>query len=225
MSDTPSPDQNSAAPAEERTARSGGAENAWIRARYRDPEHARRYIQRWDRFVAEGRDIDGEARLIDAMAPRGARILDAGCGEGRVGRHLHARGHRVVGADLDETLIAAARERCPEARWEVQNLAALDLRDAAGERLAFDVIVSPGNVMAFLAEDERRPALRALAEHLAQAGRLVVGFGSGRGWRFEDFTTDAERSGLRMVHRFSSWDLRPADEDFLVAVLEHAEVS
>lgn len=210
MSDTPCDGMESA------------SENAWVRARYRDPGHAKRYAERWERFVAEGRDIDGEARLIDAMAPRGARILDAGCGEGRVGRYLHSRGHEVVGADLDETLIGVARERCPSARWEVQNLAELDLRDEAGERLRFDVIVSPGNVMAFLAGVERLPALRALAAHLADGGRLVVGFGSGRGWTFEDFAADAERAGLRLVHRFSSWDLRPVANDFLVAVLERS---
>lgn len=214
------PDAPQAAAA--RSGPSAAEDNAWVQARYRNPEHARRYIDRWDRFVAEGRDIDGEARLIDAMAPRGACILDAGCGEGRVGRYLAARGHDVVGVDLDETLIAAARERCPAARWEVQNLARLDVRDEAGERIGFDVIISPGNVMAFLAVSERLPALRAFAAHLADGGRLVVGFGSGRGWTVEDFAADAEWAGLRLVHRFSSWDLRPAAEDFLVGVLERA---
>lgn len=170
--------------------------------------------------VPPGRDVYGEARLIDAMAPRGARILDAGCGEGRVGRYLHARGHQVVGADLDETLIDVARECCPEGCWAVQNLAELDLRDEAGERLRFEVIVSAGNVMAFLAGAERLPALRALAAHLAEDGRLVVGFGAGRGWDLEDFAADADQAGLRLVHRFSSWDLRPAADDFLVGVLE-----
>ena len=58
-----------------------------------DPGHSQRYAKRWDDMVAEGVDIDGEARLIDAMAPRGARILDAGCGQGRTGAYLHERGH------------------------------------------------------------------------------------------------------------------------------------
>ena len=50
----------------------------WKKIVEADPEHSRRYAQRWDDMVAEGMDIDGEARLADAMAPRGARILDAG---------------------------------------------------------------------------------------------------------------------------------------------------
>ena len=53
--------------------------------------------------MAEGRDIYGEARLIDAMAERGSNILDAGCGPGRHSRYRHDAGHRVVGVDVDPT--------------------------------------------------------------------------------------------------------------------------
>ena len=49
----------------------------------------------------DGADLHGEARLIDAMLPRGARILDAGAGPGRVGGELSRRGHTVVGVDVD----------------------------------------------------------------------------------------------------------------------------
>ena len=55
-----------------------------------NPNHSEMYAQRWRNFVAEGKDIDGEARLIDAMSSRAARILDAGCGTGRVGGYLAA---------------------------------------------------------------------------------------------------------------------------------------
>src|SRR5699024_5078389 len=63
----------------------GPQENVWVAAVRRNPEHARGYAERWRRIEASGQDIYGEARLIDAMAPRGARILDAGCGSGRLG--------------------------------------------------------------------------------------------------------------------------------------------
>ncbi|MCG7311436.1 SAM-dependent methyltransferase, partial [Brachybacterium sp. ACRRE] len=92
----------------------------------------------------------------------------------------------------------------------------------AGERLVFDLEVSAGNVLAFLSAAERRPALQRLAAHLAPEGRLVVGFGAGRGYAFEDFAADAESAGLVLQHRFSSWDLRPAADDFLVAILARA---
>ena len=90
-----------------------------------DPGHSRRYAERWANFAAQGRDIDGEARLIDAMAPRGGRILDAGCGQGRLGGYLAGRGHRVVGVDIDPYLISVARDVQPGGTWKVGDLANL----------------------------------------------------------------------------------------------------
>jgi SAM-dependent methyltransferase len=52
-------------------------------------------------LVARGEDVDGEARLADAIAPRCARILDAGSGMGRVAAALRTRGHRVVAVEPD----------------------------------------------------------------------------------------------------------------------------
>ena len=199
----------------------GPAENLWTAAVRRDPEHAAGYAARWKRLAAAGQDLHGEARLIDAMAGRGARILDAGCGTGRVGGHLARAGHHVVGVDLDPHLIEVARAEQPHARWEVGNLAALDLRDDGGAPMLFELEVCAGNVLTFLAGTERRPALAALATHLAPQGRLVVGFGLDRGYALEDFTADAAAAGLVLAQRFSTWDLRPAADDFLVGVLEH----
>lgn len=191
-----------------------------------DPEHSRRYAQRWDDMVAEGVDIDGEARLIDAMAARGARILDVGCGQGRTGAYLAACGHRVTGVDLDPHLIDRARQACPDATWEVADLASDGW--APGP---FDLAVSAGNVLAFVDPAERGAVLRNLAARLApvgegddEAGRLVVGFGLDRGWTREDFERDAAAAGLRVEQRFSTWDLRPFTDEagFLVAVLLRA---
>ncbi len=189
-----------------------------------DPEHSRRYAKRWDDMVADGVDIDGEARLADAMAPRGARILDVGCGQGRLGSYLAARGHRVVGVDLDPHLIERARDACPDATWEIADLAADGW--AAGP---FDLAMSAGNVLAFVDPADRRTVLANLAARLApadeggdgEAGRLVVGFGLDRGWSRAQFERDAEAAGLAVQQRWSTWDLRPFDDDegFLVAVL------
>ncbi len=62
----------------------------WTRTITADPGHSHRYAQRWVRMAAEGADLDGEARMLDAMCARRSRILDAGCGTGRVGDFLFA---------------------------------------------------------------------------------------------------------------------------------------
>lgn len=192
----------------------------WTRRIEENPAHSQWYIDRFAAMAAAGHDLDGEARMIDAMAPRGARILDAGCGPGRVGGELARRGHTVVGVDVDPVLIEEAARVFPGSTWLTQDLAELDLPGAAvGD--GFDVIVCAGNVMTFLAPSTRREVLAHLAAVLAPQGRLVVGFGAGRGYAFEEFFADADGVGLVAELSLSTWDVRPwtAESEFLVSVL------
>jgi SAM-dependent methyltransferase len=49
-------------------------------------------------------------RFIELLPEDPRTVLDVGCGEGRVGRWLAARGHTVFGIDSSPTLAAAARD-------------------------------------------------------------------------------------------------------------------
>ncbi|MFT3888851.1 MAG: class I SAM-dependent methyltransferase [Arachnia sp.] len=193
--------------------------STWSRIIAADPDHSHRYIQRFKIMEANGHDLYGEARTVDAMVGRNARILDAGCGPGRLGTWLHERGHTVVGVDVDPTLIAAAEQDHPGPTWLVGDLAELDL-PARGIEEGFDVIVSAGNVMGFLAPSTRVDVLRRFAAHLAPEGRAIIGFGAGRGYEFAEFFADLDQAGLTLDVAFSTWDLRPFDaaSGFLVAV-------
>jgi SAM-dependent methyltransferase len=72
------------------------------------------YATCFEGLIAQGTDIDGEARLVDTLAPRGARILDAGSGMGRVAGALTARGHRVTAVEKDPDLVRRSRARYPD---------------------------------------------------------------------------------------------------------------
>ena len=185
-----------------------------------NPDHSRWYVERFRTMAAEGRDLDGEARMVDAMLDRSSRVLDAGCGGGRLGGYLHRAGHTVVGVDIDPVLIEAAEEDHPGPTWLVGDLASLNLAER-GVDADFDVVVSAGNVMTFVDPASRVQVLRRLDQHLAADGRLVVGFGAGRGYGFDEFLEDAASVGLTPELLLASWDLRPFrdDPDFLVAVL------
>jgi SAM-dependent methyltransferase len=197
--------------------------STWMRMTQEDPGHSAAYVQRFRDLAAQGMDLMGEARLVDTMLGRGSRVLDAGCGPGRVGAFLHAVGHDVVGADVDPHLIAAAEEDHPGPRWLVGDLAELDL-PAAGMPEPFDAIVCAGNVMTFLAPSTRGAVLGRLRAHLRPDGRAVIGFGAGRGYGFDDFLADAAEARWAPDLLLSTWDLRPftPDADFLVAVLRPA---
>lgn len=184
------------------------------------PEHSQWYIDRFRKLAAEGADLAGEARLVDALVAPGSRILDAGSGTGRVGAALAQRGHTVVGVDADPALVDAARADYPGPTWLVGDLAELDL-PALGEAEPFDAAVLAGNVLAFVAVGTEPEVLRRLAGHLRPDGVLAVGFGTERGYPLTAFDADAVAAGLRLEHRFATWDLRPwrDDADFAVSVL------
>lgn len=191
----------------------------WTRIISADPEHSQRYIQRFKMMAAAGHDLLGEARTVDAMVPRHARILDAGCGPGRHGGWLQERGHDVVGVDGDPVLIEEARSEYPAATWVVSDLAELDL-PARGIEADFDAILCAGNVMGFLAPSTRVDVLARFASHLAPEGRAIIGFGAGRGYEFDEFFADVDSAGLTLEVALSTWDLKPFHDDssFLVAL-------
>ncbi len=192
--------------------------SAWVEITENDPGHSAAYIQRFRDLAAQGMDLVGEARLVDAMLHRGARVLDAGCGPGRVGGWLASVGHTVVGVDVDPVLIAAAQEDHPGPRWLTGDLAELDL---TAEEEPFDAIVCAGNVMTFLAPSTRRPVLQRFRAHVHDGARAAIGFGAGRGYDFEEFLDDARSAGWAPDLLLATWDLRPftPDSEFLVALL------
>ena len=195
----------------------------WLQLTTDDPGHSHAYVQRFRRLAEQGQDLVGEARLVDAMLQRGSRVLDAGCGPGRVGGWLAGVGHEVVGVDIDPVLIAAAEHDHPGPHWVVGDLAELDL-PALGVSEPFDAIVCAGNVMAFVDPGARVEVLRRFGTHLRPEGRAAVGFGAGRGYAFDTFLDDAATAGLVPDLLLSSWHLHPFTEqsDFLVAVLRPA---
>lgn len=171
-------------------------------------------------MAAAGADLGGEARLVDAMVTPGSRILDAGCGPGRVAAELHRRGHIVVGVDVDPKLIAAAERDHPGPTWVVADLADMEL-SAQGITRPFDAAVVAGNVMTFLAAGSESAVMERIAHHLIPDGFVIIGFGLDRGYSLADFDSHCRAASLDIEHRFATWDLRPfrADSGFAVTVL------
>jgi SAM-dependent methyltransferase len=175
--------------------------------------HSQWYVDRFRTMAAEGVDLAGEARLVDAVVAPGSRVLDAGCGPGRVGAELHARGHTVVGVDADPVLVAAAEEDHPGPRWVVGDLSTLDLDEEP-----FDVAVVAGNVMVFVAPGTERAVLTSLRSAVRPGGRIILGFATDRDLALEAFDADVAAAGLALEQRFATWDLEPWHDDANFAV-------
>lgn len=182
-------------------------------------------------LIESGADIEGEARLADALVKRGANILDAGAGFGRVGAALQARGHRVVAAEKDPELVAMAAEHYPDlpvVRTDILSLTP-DLLASSGRPTAYDLILLVGNVIVLLAPDTERRVLATLAALLGEGGRILVGFhpqrtfGNARDYPVGDFVADVEAVGLTVQHRFGSYELAPPSDEYCVAVLVRSD--
>ena len=173
--------------------------------------HSQEYADQMRQRRAEGEDLEGEARLIDAIVRPGSRVLDAGCGQGRISAALHRRGHQVIGVDIDPVLLAAAREDNPGPTYELSDLATLDLGRSV------DAVVCAGNVIAFVAPGTEVAVLRGLRRHLAAGGVCVVGFQVER-YPLADFDRDLAEAGFVLEQRFATWDLNPWHEDAEFAV-------
>ncbi len=180
------------------------------------------YDARWHSLAASGRNVHGEADLVEALLREsgGTRVLDGGCGTGRVAIELVRRGFEVIGVDADARMLRSAHEKAPDLTWIEADLADLDGRIDA----QFDLAVLAGNVMIFLAPGSEERTLAQVAEHLADDGLLVAGF-QVRPDRLPlaDYDRHAAAAGLRPVARWSTWDRGPySGGDYAVSV--HAKL-
>lgn len=185
----------------------------WSRVGGGDASSADSYADRFASLAASGKDVHGEAALVTRLLPRGGRVLDAGCGTGRVAIELSRRGFDVLGVDLDAAMLARARQDAPRQVWMESDLATLDLTSIE----PFDLVVAAGNVIALVAEGTEAQVVDRLALALRPGGLLVAGFGLSPAHlpldhapvSLDAYDTWCATSGLGLVKRFSTWDGDP----------------
>ncbi len=159
------------------------------------------YHARFARMEAAGHARHGEADFLEGYHPKS--LLDAGCGMGRVAIELHHRGIEVVGADLDDDLLAYARADMPEIEWHHADLAAMTLGRT------FQVVAMPGNVMVFCRAEDRGRIVANLASHLDEGGLLIAGFTIDRGagaLSLDEYDDHCATAGLALVERYATWE-------------------
>lgn len=184
------------------------------------------YAARFERLAASGKDMHGEATFCSGLVAPGARLLDAGCGTGRVAMRLAELGHDVVGVDVDDSMLAVAQRKAADLTWVKGDLA--DLPAQVRERAPYDLVVMAGNVVPLLAPGTLDGAVASLAGLLAPRGLLVAGFGLDPQHLppgcpvtpLAEYDAATAGAGLGQVERFSTWDGQSFDpsEGYVVSV-------
>jgi SAM-dependent methyltransferase len=133
----------------------------------------------WVHHVGHGQYAEhaaaGLLALLHGALPRGARVLDVGCGSGLLARRLVEAGFEVVGVDASPAMIDLARAHAPGARLEVLALPTGRPPDAPGGLPAADAVVSTGHVLNYLDGTEAiAAALGELAAALRPGGLLAL---------------------------------------------------
>lgn len=98
-------------------------------------DNSKKTIESYDKTV------DDYIALVDPLQPKNYsdkfltflknedKILDLGCGPGRDAKVFVEAGMQVVGVDLSEKMIEAAKKRVPKADFRVMNILNLDFTD------------------------------------------------------------------------------------------------
>lgn len=115
--------------------------------------------------------------VLDKQLPKGAEVLDVGCGNGVISRSLGEKGFRVKGIDVSERAIARARElnTSSNVRFEV----------VSAEKLVADGLLYHAVVCSEVLEHLNEPGklLGVLHQLLHPEGVLIVTVPNGQGPR------------------------------------------
>jgi trans-aconitate methyltransferase len=139
-------------------------------------EHYERHALSWDadRRAAAWIDKPFIERFL-GLLPRGAAVLDLGCGGGSpVALHMAAQGFRVTGVDSSAALISLCRTRMPDQEWIVGDMRSLALGRQFDGLLAWDSFFH-------LSHEHQRTMFAIFAAHAAPAATLMFNAGFAHG--------------------------------------------
>ena len=112
-----------------------------------------------------------EAVLLDRYRDEIAgRVLEVGCGGGRLTRHVLKHGGDVYGIDVSARMVDHCRHRFPAATFS-----RTDMRELADSSLGpFDVVIASFNVLDAVDHADRRRTLAGFRQVLAPGGLLIM---------------------------------------------------
>ncbi|HEX2727941.1 MAG TPA: class I SAM-dependent methyltransferase [Beijerinckiaceae bacterium] len=135
-------------------------------------------VRFYDALTARDRNLRGDLAFYAArVGPAPQRVLELGCGTGRVALALAARGHQVVGVDISEPMLRIAqakRKRLPAAQGRNVQFVLHDMLTLALP-LRFHAVIAPYYAFNHLEGRLRRAqAVATMARHLTPGGTAII---------------------------------------------------
>ena len=127
--------------------------------------------------IADRKRVDFIARVLQSSLPSHAKVLDVGCGNGVISRHLGRLGFDVLGIDVSEKTIAQAKAATTLPNVKFETRSAEDLV-ASGE--TYDAVIC-SEVLEHL--QDPGALLKVLHQSLKPDGKLIVTVPNGKGPR------------------------------------------
>jgi len=131
-------------------------------------EDAYKTVPPWD----VGRPQPAFVELVRIGELNRGKVLDVGCGTGENALYLAEKGFAVIGVDLTNRAIAAARAKAAERKLKVDfregNALSLDFKDSV-----FDSVIDSGLFHTF-PDDDRPVYAREIARVLAPRGKYFM---------------------------------------------------
>lgn len=90
-----------------------------------DYMHSDDMVANYDAAMAVSALSTVDIRFCEQHFLTPGRLIDLGCGTGRLCRHFAAKGFDCLGVDLSEEMLSSARVNAPEANFQTGNLTAL----------------------------------------------------------------------------------------------------
>jgi ubiquinone/menaquinone biosynthesis C-methylase UbiE len=149
-----------------------------------------------DIYASMGKDYPAEANTVRKFIQRykvseGRRLLDVGCGTG-IHAHLLSKHYQVQGLDIDKRMLAVARKKYPNIKFQQGDMVRFKLREK------FDIIVCLFSAVGYVKTKSRlQITIKNMAQHLLPGGVLVV-----EPW----FTPDQWHPGRVFVHEVKKPD-------------------
>lgn len=122
------------------------------------------------RTELQPKEIEYLSLLLEPLKA-GSTILDLGCGTGHpMASFIASHGHRVVGVDGSEAMLAMARARLPEQRWIHGMIEEVDFEETFDAAVCWDSLFH-------LHRSHHEAVIRKIHRWLVPGGRLMISSG------------------------------------------------